>query len=110
MTHHIGQEGHYRLSREARRGFFMLDNRSLRPTGCTSSSPAAASTLKRCCGSAAEDPLSPDITTLKKITKEKAGDMGRVFSQLHEASSNIHHGIRHSNRKNQKLSRVLKAF
>jgi len=40
-----------------------------------------------------QNSLSPNTTTLKKITKEKAGDMGRVFSQLHEASLKMHHAI-----------------
>lgn len=53
---------------------------------------------------------SPDTSTLKKITKEKAGDMGRVFSQLHEASLKTDHAVWQSNRKNQKLSQVLEVF
>lgn len=56
----------------------MPDNWSLRPTGCTSSCPAAASTWKCCCGSAAED--SPDTAILKITTNEKTGDTGSEYS------------------------------
>lgn len=104
--------GHYRLSREAQRGFFMLENSSFRLTGCTSSSSAAASTLKCCCGSVAADPLSPDTTTLQKHLKKKQESWRKHF---HSSTMPVWKCVMNkknnaSNKKNQKLLQVLKVF